>query len=480
MKHFSAAMAVLVAGSSALLATDFYVDPTIGDDRANGLSPKVENGNGPKKTIHHGIRAAKPGDTVHLAPVVFKDSAVFFKTMGEPGKPITLDGHGATLDGGDPLTPEGWTETAPGLFRNDNMLPRLDDAMIMRWFFLWDGKMNHMGRTSKGPSAKLKAPEDLQPGEWTFVKDDTRKQPNSQQIFGAFYLKLPPGQKLADANIVIPTRSAGVQMSSDNRHLVIRNVTATHVYNDGYNIHGHCEDVLFENIRAIECGDDGISAHETAQYRVEGFVSIGNSTGICDTGASQTSYNRVFIKDCLGHDLYFLDTGKYSVSNAIVISSASRALAVSGRDGEAQPCTLALDNVLIQRAGKTHEVRVTRNTVLTMKRVTFENLDFQATGGNITMENCVLRGQDQPPDVILWKDVQWHGSNNFYALKSLRFDKTAYTPDTFADFQKLTGAETGSRWSATSQAIPANVGANLEELRKSVLPSGEKLAVRGE
>src|SRR6185436_11469305 len=137
-----------------------------------------------------------------------------------------------------------------------------------------------------------------------------------------FYLKLPPGQKLADAGILAPVRSAGVQFSGDNRHLVIRNVTATHVYNDGYNIHGHCEDVLFENIRAIECGDDGISAHETAQYRVKGFIAIGNSTGICDTGASVTSYDRVFIRDCLGAEVMFLDTGRYTLRNAVVLSSA--------------------------------------------------------------------------------------------------------------------------------------------------------------
>ena len=73
---------------------------------------------------------------------------------------------------------------------------------------------------------------------------------------GAFYLRLPPGQKLEEANIFAPVRSAGVQFSGQgerhNAHLVIRNLTATHPHNDGFNIHGHCEDVLFENIRAIE------------------------------------------------------------------------------------------------------------------------------------------------------------------------------------------------------------------------------------
>ena len=83
--------------------------------------------------------------------------------------------------GGDPIDATTWTEVEPGLFRNDNFLPRFDDAMLGRWFFLWGGKMNHMGRTSKGPSAPLKKPEALQPGEWTFVKDDARKAQQLEQ-----------------------------------------------------------------------------------------------------------------------------------------------------------------------------------------------------------------------------------------------------------------------------------------------------------
>ncbi|MCB1245610.1 MAG: hypothetical protein KDN04_23060, partial [Verrucomicrobiae bacterium] len=128
---------------------------------------------------------------------------------------------------------------------------------------------------------------------------------------------------------------------------MIRNLTATHPYNDGFNIHGDCRDVLFKNIRAIECGDDGISAHESAQYHVEGLVSIGNSTGICDTGTARTSYRKVFIADCVGFDLYFLDEGRYAVTDALVLSSAQNPFSVSGRAGG--DCRLMLGNVHLKR-----------------------------------------------------------------------------------------------------------------------------------
>ena len=121
-------------------------------------------------TIHHAIKAAQPGDKIHLEPKVYRDYAGFYGKRGEPGKPITLDGHGATLEGSDPLDATTWSEVSPGLFKNDNLLPQLSDAVIGRWFFLMNGKMNLLGRTSKGRSDPWKKPAELQPGEWTFVK----------------------------------------------------------------------------------------------------------------------------------------------------------------------------------------------------------------------------------------------------------------------------------------------------------------------
>lgn len=341
-------------------------------------------------SIAHAIKAAQPGDTIHLEPKVYRDYAGFYGKKGEPGKPITLDGHGATLEGSDPIDAAPWREVAPGLFAHDNLIARNDDAIIGRWFFLWNGRMNHMGRTSKGIQAALKSPEDLQPGEWTFVKEPTREKPPSKQIYGTFYLKLPPDQKLAAASIFAPMRSAGVQMSGDNAHLVIRNLTATHPYNDGFNIHGDCRACVFENIRAIECGDDGISAHETAEYRVDGFVSIGNSTGICDTVAAKTSYNRVFIADCLGYDLFFLDDGRYKLTNAVIFSSAQNPFVVTGR--EDKRCELEIENVLFRRIGPSKPAMVTQTAVVRAKRLTMENIDFDVRG-ELKLENSLLNGK---------------------------------------------------------------------------------------
>jgi hypothetical protein len=335
-------------------------------------------------TIHNAIKIAVAGDTIHLEPKVYRDYAGFYGKKGEPGNPVTLDGHGATLEGSDPVDPAKWREVSPGLFANDDLLPDLSDAVIGRWFFLFDGKMQHMGRTSKGRQAPLKTPNELQAGEWTFVRDPSREKPPSKAIFGTFYLKVAAGQTLAEAKVFAPVRSAGVQMSGDNAHLVIKNLTATHPYNDGFNIHGDCRDVVFENIRAIECGDDGISAHETAEYRVDGFVSIGNSTGICDTVAAKTSYNRVFITDCIGYDLFFLDHGRYKLTNAVIFSKAQNPFTVTGR--EDKHCELEIDNVLFRRLVEPRTAQITKTAVVRAKRLTMENITFDGRG-EVKIEN---------------------------------------------------------------------------------------------
>ncbi len=365
-----------------------------------GIDPDVP-------TIHHAIKLAAPGDTIHLeAGKVYRDYAGFYGKKGEPGKPITLDGHGATLEGSDPLDPAQWREVSPGLFAADDLLPNLSDAVVGRWFFLFDGKMQLMGRTSKGRSEPLRKPEDLQPGEWTFVKDPSREKPPSKAIYGSFFIRLAPGQSLADAKIFVPVRSAGVQFGGDNAHLVIRNLTATHPYNDGFNIHGDCRDVVFENIRAIECGDDGISAHESAQYRVDGFVSIRNSTGICDTGTAQTSYRNVFIADCVGFDLYFLDEGRYSLTNVLVLSSSQNPFVVTGR--ATGDCGLSMENVHLRRLVEPRLGNIAARAVVEGKRCTFEGLQFKLAG-SATWENTLINGQPSEPGATganleaLWK-----------------------------------------------------------------------------
>ncbi|MEQ1860239.1 MAG: DUF1565 domain-containing protein [Chthoniobacteraceae bacterium] len=365
---------LLLLAATLAHARDLHVDPASGDDRSDGVAK-------PTKTITRAIRLAQPGDTIHLAPVRYFESADLTRKNG-----IALDGHGAVLDGSEPV--RDWEPLAGNLYRRVKLIPRMDDAILGRWFFVFDGKMNHMGRTAKGPSAPLKKPAELQPSEWTYVKDED-----------AFYIRLASGQKLDAANIRYPLRSSGVIQSISGAHLVVRNIIATHVYNDGFNIHGAQRDCVFENIAAIECGDDGFSAHEDAECRIDGFVSIGNSTGLCDTVSSVTHFKNVFIKDCLGFDVFFISDSEHSIENAIIESSAARAFEAAQHTDRPQigPCTVVLRNVLFRRAGAPQELRVGRNATLTAERCTFRGLTKPAQpGGELNATGCLF-GSDTDP-----------------------------------------------------------------------------------
>ena len=368
-------------------ARDLYVNPVTGDERNDGLAATPgAAGVGPVKTIHRAVRNAQPGDTVHLAALdePYHESPVFHDRICPADKPITLDGHGATISGAERMDLATWEQVSPGRFRKVGLM-RMDSAILGRWFFRIDGRIQHMERTSKGPSAKLKQPTELQPGEWTFVEAED-----------AFYIQLDSAKKPADYVVEAPVRSAGVQISGRNENIIIRNLNTQHVYNDGFNIHGYCRGVLLENVSAVECGDDGISAHDDCRIKVDGFTSIGNSTGFCHTNDSHSDSNRVLIRDCLGFDVFVLDTGTHTLTNSIVYSSASQSVVITGpragKDGVVPPggCTLKLRNTAIVRRGRNTSMRFAAGSLVGAAHCVFAGFDITADCISFTLEQSVV------------------------------------------------------------------------------------------
>lgn len=451
--------------TAAPSATDLHVNPSTGSDANDGRGAPI-------KTIARAIRLAQPGDTIHLAPGRYHESADFSGKRGEPGLPITFEGHGAVLDGADPLKIADWQMTAPGLYRNDHLMP-MNPAILMRWFFVFDGKMNRMGRCSKGASAPLKKTEELVPGEWTYVPDAAISRESKDgkpwdgvRITGAFFIKIDPEKSLADYRIEAPLRPSGVQFSSTSDHIVVSHITSTHFHNDGFNVYGGEAGFAFQNIAAIECGDDGFSAHGSATSRVDGFTSIGNSTGLCDTGMSQTHYKNVFIKDCVGYDLFFLGL-THSLENAVIESSAARALVLDGAHlGEGKACNLALKNVLLRRvSGEPQELRVNAGAHLIAARCTFLGLNVTLTPGAVIDLRQSAIGGEPRPDTLLYANTVWRGEGNRYDFKNLRAGSAVFTPKTFADFQKLTGSDGRSKWEPFTTA-PDGIGADERSLQR--------------
>lgn len=295
---------IALAAASEARARDLYVGG-VGENRF--------------PTIQAAINAAKPGDTIHLNPAdsPYREMAVFNNVSGMSDQPIVLDGHGAVLLGCDPIVPAQWADQGDGLWRSSALAERLkaNSNLVSRFFFVFENRPQYMGGAFKHRPPTLKAPAELNVHEWTYVESDK-----------AFYIRIPAGIPLEDAEIEVPVRSAGVAMRGNSSNIIVRNVKASRVWNDGFNIHGQCTNILFADIEAIECGDDGISAHGQCEITVAGMISRGNANGICHVDQSRTVSHDVHIAESRAYDLYLLHESQHEFHNVTIQPSGPRGI----------------------------------------------------------------------------------------------------------------------------------------------------------
>ena len=69
--------------------------------------------------------------------------------------------------------------------------------------------------------------------------------------------------------VILPPKAGTNCVSIACSHIIVKNITAIHAGNDGFNIHGDRRDPS-ENIRSLSNADEGISAHETSEMEVVG------------------------------------------------------------------------------------------------------------------------------------------------------------------------------------------------------------------
>lgn len=449
-------IAVLV---TSVQARDIYVNPA-GTNSADVAT-----------TIKRAMGLAGPGDTIHLDPgsSPYYEQAFFAQKSGTAEAPIILDGHGATIDGSIPLRPEEWEPVSDGLYKS-TIIPSVycfnaNPAYVGRFYFLWDGTMNRMGRSIKNASsASYKLPSALAPGEWTYVAAEK-----------AFYLKLPPGMPINNAPVRVPKIVSGVQIDGNCHNLTIRNITVTHVINDGFALtvnntaQATVRNVRFENITAIECGDDGLSAHGDCEVFVDGFLSRANSTGYCSQGVSTNRHVRIEKID--GVEIFPIG-GRHEFIDTIVVGNATRPVTVEA----AAPFTsseLILKNCLIVsqpgRDPATALVRVASGCTLRAKRLTTQGVGFQISGA-VRIESSVIAGGNGV-SIYLLPGGEWRGICNIYDAGIFRLGTQVLGPAAFDTFQSQVG-ETGSTlqsippFEATvpPSPVPAGVGADYSKL----------------
>ncbi|MFT4092316.1 MAG: DUF1565 domain-containing protein [Niabella sp.] len=283
----------------------------------------------PFRTIAKAVSVVRAGDEIKIVKVNFPihEEIVIHNKSGEPDKPIIIDGQDNVFTGADSLKTADWKEIRPGVYENDDLIPDLKTIVvpsassIQRYFMMWNGVQNRMGRSSKGTVQPLIDPDKIRVGEWTYEDSKT-----------AFYIATDPEKKLSDYYIETPIRQNGVGFGGTCKHWIIRNIHVTHFINDGFNIHGNCEDLVFENITATECGDDGISAHENCKIAIKGFIARRNSTGICHGDPYVTcKAENILLEDNYGYNLLLrngIDTFINSTISAVVPQKGFRGVSL--------------------------------------------------------------------------------------------------------------------------------------------------------
>lgn len=288
----------------------FYVHAEKGRKGATGSAED------PLRSVREAVVRARPGDTILLVPGqgIIKESININNRSGAVESPITLDGGGNWLTGAETIDPTEWVEVKPGLYRNSILIPRLAGAdpaarkpLMGRFFLIINGVSERMGRFSKGNGNKApwRNPAELEPGQWTYDEKD-----------GSLYFRTTSGTPMADYHLEAPVRQNGLAIRGECNHWMIRNLNVTHVWNDGFNFHGKTKDIRLENVSAVECGDDGMSAHEQCEIAVDGFIARDNSTGICHINESVSHNTRIRLEGNHGVNLYLLGSGHHEFTSS--------------------------------------------------------------------------------------------------------------------------------------------------------------------
>ncbi len=207
---------------------------------------------------------------------------------GTAEQPAVFDGKGMVIDLGIDITGHDWIKDGD-VWQSRGPLkghPPVDDVQRAGLFIDEVPLRIVRDRAAEKKSGVAKnviypEPKALLPGQVGWAKD------------GAFYFRWPKEKKPGEGRVIQPPAGLASCVSFACSYITVRNVTAMHAANDGFNIHGARLGIRLENVKALSNGDEGISAHETVQMDVVDSEIAWNgsvSGGVADVTDSVTTY----------------------------------------------------------------------------------------------------------------------------------------------------------------------------------------------
>ncbi|HEX7898096.1 MAG TPA: right-handed parallel beta-helix repeat-containing protein [Planctomycetota bacterium] len=240
-----------------VLAGDVYVDPLKGDD-ATGA---------PFRSVAKALAAMKEGDTLHLAKGLYRESIVV-----ERGG-ITIDGHGATLTGLEPLDKAAFAPHAPGVFKV--RLPAYAKAAPRA---VLDGE------TLMGESVL----EEIHEGDFVWRRDE-------------LFVALPEGKTWEKATLALRTRRDGLVVKGVS-NVVVRDLISDQWEGDAFRVEGRAEGVRFVNCEgryAVGGESRGLHVKDGATVAAAGCRFSRNGMGAHAIHRSRTSLTACVFEDNL-------------------------------------------------------------------------------------------------------------------------------------------------------------------------------------
>ncbi|MEN6641820.1 MAG: right-handed parallel beta-helix repeat-containing protein [Armatimonadia bacterium] len=390
-----------------LLAETYVVDGAAGDDANNGVTA-------PFKTIARGLRDLKPGDTLKLVKmdVPYRESIPLLK-HGTPEAPITIDGGGATISGADTAPKDGWQE--------QNGVYVLPQAREVKFLF--------------GPDIRYeqaRSAQTLGNQEWFWEA-------------GKLYFRPAAGKQPADYDLQMSVRISGI-MTTGAGQIIVRNLTAMHFYNDGFNIHNGSAPIWFENIKGLWNGDEGFSAHENCECFVRNAEFSNNYWhGIADVTIARTYYQNIVVRNNRSKGIYLIG-GTHGITDSVVSGSPDQ-IVLSPSDGTNVPALAAdpmrvsttnLRNVLVQSAAGETGLIVNGSAQAAIEHCLIlggqTGLRVDPTGRAHVL-NTIIAGQ-AGANVVAAGDFA--ADYNLYFPGLLTAAGKAYTAEQFADYQAAT------------------------------------------
>ncbi|MCX6972620.1 MAG: hypothetical protein NTV93_21055 [Verrucomicrobia bacterium] len=321
---FSASLLILAATTKAAPNLPvIYVDTDNGNDGNTGTEATTAF-----KTLTRAGESIAPSGTIHLvsSKTPFRE-CLELKVGGVEGQPLTVEGNGAVIDLGTDLADGPWEQLGEEWVLARDVRPHTRTVQTSPIFIdntpIW--------------VASEKDPKDAPVGSLRFLDN------------GRYVIKFPPGKSPRNSRVTLTSEenTPGVLFGANASHIIVRNLTARYVGNDGFNLHGAGQDIVLENVKALMCGDQGISSHDTGQMTVRGaeIAFCGSRAGgIADINQCTTSYSNVLMH----HNrkgVLTLRGGHHEIDGMAIIGNSPGALPKSTDKISVKNCVILNDSL---------------------------------------------------------------------------------------------------------------------------------------